>query len=77
MWGLTEVQDPKNMYPALVQQVIYKGSTVDLILKLKTGTQILTTQFFNEDDEKLDFRPGESVWVYWHTGWEVILADEA
>ncbi len=77
VWGLTEVQDPKNMYPALVQQVIYKGSTVDLILKLKTGTQILTTQFFNEDDEKLDFRPGESVWVYWHTGWEVILADEA
>jgi spermidine/putrescine transport system ATP-binding protein len=77
VWGLTEVQDPKNMYSALVQQVIYKGSTVDLILKLKTGTQILTTQFFNEDDEKLDFRPGESVWVYWHTGWEVILADEA
>ncbi len=77
VWGLTEVQDPKNMYSATVQQVIYKGSTVDLILKLKTGTQILSTQFFNEDDEKLDFRPGESVWVYWHAGWEVILADEA
>ncbi|HQZ88006.1 MAG TPA: spermidine/putrescine ABC transporter ATP-binding protein PotA [Gammaproteobacteria bacterium] len=77
VWGLNEVQEPENMYSALVQQVIYKGSTVDLILKLKTGTQILTTQFFNEDDEKLDFRPGESVWVYWHTGWEVILADEA
>ena len=64
------------MYSATVLQVIYKGSTVDLILKLKTGTQILATQFFNEDDEKLDFRPGEPVWVYWRTGWEVILSDD-
>lgn len=76
VWGVNEVQEPENMYAATVQQVIYKGSTVDLILKLKTGTQILATQFFNEDDEKLDFRPGEPVWVYWHTGWEVVLADE-
>lgn len=77
VWGINEVEDPSNMYSATVQQVIYKGSTVDLILKLKTGTQILATQFFNEDDEKLDFRPGEPVWVYWRTGWEVILPDEA
>ncbi|MGD0465132.1 MAG: spermidine/putrescine ABC transporter ATP-binding protein PotA [Gammaproteobacteria bacterium] len=76
VWGASEVSDSKNMYSATVAQVIYKGSTVDLILKLKTGTQILATQFFNEDDEKLDFRPGEAVWVYWRTGWEVILSDE-
>ena len=76
VWGINEVTDTKNMYQATVLQVIYKGSTVDLILKLSTGTQLLATQFFNEDDEKLDFRPGESVWVYWRTGWEVILADE-
>ncbi len=76
VWGVNEVADPKNMYPATVSRVIYKGSTVDLILKLKTGTQILATQFFNEDDEKLDFKPGEAVWVYWRTGWEVILSDE-
>jgi spermidine/putrescine transport system ATP-binding protein len=75
VWGVNEVQDPENMYSATVEQVIYKGSTVDLILKLKTGTKILATQFFNEDDEKLDFRPGEPVWVYWRVGWEVILAD--
>jgi len=77
VWGINEVQNPENMYSATVLQVIYKGSTVDLILKLKTGTQILATQFFNEDDEKLDFRPGESVLVYWRTGWEVILSDDA
>lgn len=78
VWGINEVTpaESKNMYCATVSQVIYKGSTVDLMLKLKSGTQILATQFFNEDDEKLDFRPGEAVWVYWRTGWEVILSDE-
>lgn len=78
VWGMNEVsaKDAENMYLANVLQVIYKGSTVDLILKLKTGKQILATQFFNEDDEKLDFQSEESVWVYWRTGWEVILADE-
>jgi spermidine/putrescine transport system ATP-binding protein len=76
VWGLNEVQDTEDMYSATVVQVIYKGSTVDLVLKLNTGTQIMATQFFNEDDEKLDFRPGEAVWVYWHSGWEVVLPDE-
>lgn len=71
-----EVQDPSGKYDAVVVQVIYKGSTVDLILKLGTGAQVLATQFFNEDDEKLDFCPGESVWVSWHAGWEVILSDD-
>lgn len=74
--GLNEVQNPESMYGATVLQVIYKGSTVDLILKLQTGLQIFATQFFNEDDEKLDFQPGESVWVYWHAGWEVILSND-
>ena len=76
VWGLQEVDDHENMYSATVTQVIYKGSTVDLILALESGTKILATQFFNEDDEKLDFRPGENVWVYWRSGWEVILSDE-
>jgi len=76
VWGVSEIDDPSAMYAATVEQVIYKGSTVDLNLRLKSGTQILATQFFNEDDEKLDFRPGENVWVYWRTGWEVILADD-
>lgn len=76
VWGANEAQNPETMYEATVLQVIYKGSTVDLILKLKTGTQILATQFFNEDDEKLDFQPSESVWVCWRSGWEVILPHE-
>jgi spermidine/putrescine transport system ATP-binding protein len=76
VWGLNEVENPENMYLATVSRVIYKGSTVDLVLHLSSGTPILATQFFNEDDEKLDFQPGEKVWVYWRAGWEVVLPDD-
>jgi spermidine/putrescine transport system ATP-binding protein len=76
VWSPQEVDDTTNMYPATVEQVIYKGSTVDVELRLQTGKQVSASQFFNEDDEKLDFRPGEAVWVHWHPGWEVILPHE-
>ena len=36
----------------------------------------LRVVLFNEDDEKLDFHSGETVWVHWIPGWEVILPDE-
>ncbi len=76
VWSPNEVDDTSNMYPATVEQVIYKGSTVDVELRLQTGKLVSASQFFNEDDEKLDFRPGEAVWVHWHPGWEVILPHE-
>jgi spermidine/putrescine transport system ATP-binding protein len=76
VWRVGEVAETENMYAATVLQVIYKGSTVDLVLRLSTGTHILVTQFFNDDDEKLDFHPHDSVWVNWHPGWEVVLSDD-
>jgi len=72
-WDDTEVEDKSDMIEAKVEQVIYKGSTVDLILRTKSGKQLSTTEFFDEDDENLDFKIGESVWVEWTLGWEVIL----
>lgn len=77
VWSPNEVEDTTDMYPAIVEQVIYKGSTVDVVLRLKTGKKVAATQFFNEDDEKLDFQPGEEVFVHWHTGWEVVLPNDA
>lgn len=77
VWSPAEVSDTEKMLPATVEQVIYKGCTVDLILQLRSGKMLSATQFFNEDDEKLDFRPGEEVWVHWYPGWEVILPYEA
>lgn len=76
VWGQSEITDPTGMFPASVEQVIYKGVTVDLMLRLPSQKVLAATQFFNEDDDKLDYRIGESVWVQWLPGWEVILADE-
>lgn len=76
VWSVNEVENSSNMYEATICQVIYKGSTVDLVLELASGTKILATEFFNEDDDNLDFEPGESVFVNWHLGWEVTLSDE-
>lgn len=77
VWGHAEVADSSAMFAARVEQVIYKGCTVDLMLRLLESNKMLSaTQFFNEDDEKLDYVVGESVWVHWIPGWEVILPDD-
>ncbi|OJA00172.1 putrescine/spermidine ABC transporter ATP-binding protein [Rickettsiella grylli] len=73
VWSPAEVTDTAQMFPGVVEQVIYKGSTVDLMIRLESQHLLAATQFFNEDDEKLDFHSGESVWVHWIPGWEVIL----
>lgn len=77
-WDRTEVTEleREKMIPAVVEQAIYKGSTVDLILRTEQGQQLSSTEFFNEDDENLDYKIGEPVWVEWAPGWEVILPYE-
>jgi spermidine/putrescine transport system ATP-binding protein len=77
VWRQNEVdeQETEKMLPGFVEQVIYKGSTVDLIVRLESGKKISASEFFNEDDEKLDYRSGEKVWVDWVVGWEVILGE--
>lgn len=76
VWGQSEVKETAGMFPAKVEQVIYKGVTVDLMLRLESGKLLSATQFFNEDDDKLDYRVGEAVWIQWLPGWEVILPHE-
>ena len=74
-WDKTEVnkEEMDKMIQATVEQVIYKGSTVDLVLRTAGGQRLSATEFFDEDDEDLDFRRGEKVWLEWMLGWEVIL----
>jgi spermidine/putrescine transport system ATP-binding protein len=64
------------MFQAKVDQVIYKGSTVDLQLKLPSGRIISATEFFDEADDSLDYKPDETVWIEWIPGWEVVLPYE-
>lgn len=77
VWDETEITDKENMLQGIVTEVIYKGSTVDLIVKLNSGKLIAATEFFDDDDEDLAYTIGEKVWVNWHTGWEVVLPFEA
>ncbi len=72
----TEVDDVSQMIEGKVEEIIYKGSTVDLMVRLQSGRLIAATEFFDEDDEDLAYTIGEIVWVDWMTGWEVILPYE-
>lgn len=60
-----------------VDEMIYKGTTVDLIVTLNVGKNILITEFFNEDEEDIRYECGEHVCISWINGWEVVLADES
>lgn len=77
VWGQNEVEPTPNMIQATVEQVIYKGSTVDLFIRLPSKKRILATDFFDEDDENLDYHITEKVWIHWVPGWEVILPNES
>jgi len=77
VWRENEIADKASemdsMLPGKVEQVIYKGSIVELIVRLESNKRLFATEFFNEDDEKLDYQIGEPVWVNWLPGWEVVL----
>ncbi|MGL4721896.1 MAG: spermidine/putrescine ABC transporter ATP-binding protein PotA [Desulfovibrionaceae bacterium] len=60
----------------IIEEAIYKGATVDLYIKLGNGERLLASEFFNEDDEDIDYFRGEPVAIAWVDGWEVILKNE-
>ena len=54
----------------------YKGSTLDSVIHLSDGTEVLASEFFDEDDPTFDYRLGEPVKVSWVDGWEWLLPEE-
>lgn len=76
VWGQPEVDDTKDMFAGVVEVVTYKGTTVDLLVRITDNTLISATEFFDEDDDRLEYKIGEQVWVNWTPGWEVILPNE-
>lgn len=76
VWQQSEVDNTKDMFPGIVEEVIYKGTTVDLIVRLNNQQIISATEFFDEDDDRLVYKLGEEVWIHWTPGWEVILPHE-
>ena len=76
VWGLTEISDTKGMLPGIIVDIIYKGSTVDVKVELTSGKIINASEFFDEDDDTLEYALNEPVWVHWPTGWDVLLPYE-
>ncbi len=76
VWDQSEVDDTKDMFPGVVEEAIYKGSTVDLMVRLSNNMMVAATQFFDEDDDRLEYKFKEAVWISWAPGWEVILPHE-
>lgn len=77
VWDQSEVDDTNDMFPGVVEEVIYKGTTVDLMVRLSNNMLVAATEFFDEDDDRLEYAIGEQVWTTWLSGWEVILPHEA
>ena len=73
---IDQVTNSENMLTAIVDEIIYKGSTVDLIVKLASGELLSATEFFDEDNEVLHYTIGEKVFIHWPNGWEIILPYE-
>lgn len=76
VWRKEEVSDTRDMLEATIEEIIYKGSTVDLLIRLPSNKLLSATEFFDEDDEDLDYSQGEKVWIHWLDGWEHILPYE-
>lgn len=76
VWGQSEVNQTNDMFAGHVEEVTYKGTTVDLLVRLANNKAVSATEFFDEDDDRLEYKIGEIVWVNWTPGWEVILPHE-
>ena len=54
----------------------YKGMTLESVIRLESGHQLLASEFFDESDPDFDYRLGERIRVTWVPNWEVLLPRE-
>ncbi|OXS16850.1 putrescine/spermidine ABC transporter ATP-binding protein [Zobellella denitrificans] len=54
----------------------YKGATLDSLVELESGQQVLISEFFDEDDPDFDYSIGQQVDIHWVDRWEVVLPYE-
>jgi spermidine/putrescine transport system ATP-binding protein len=65
--------DIANRLPAAIEQIIYKGATRDVVLRLASQKIVYASQFFNDNNDKLTYTRGEKVWLSWKRGHEMVL----
>ena len=73
---LSENPDTEGLMLGKVEMKIYKGATLDTIIRLQNNKVIKASEFFDEEYEDLDYSMNEKVSIGWVSGWEVILTDE-
>ncbi len=61
---------------ARVEDTVYKGATVDIRVVLDSGEILTGAEFFDEDGLDINYAAGETVYVTWVSGWEVVLPPE-
>lgn len=71
-----EPEAQSAFFSGTISECTYKGATVDIAIRTDEGLDVLATEFFDEDAEKIDYRPGEAVALGWVKGWEVVLPDD-
>lgn len=76
IWTEDTETDLNHRLPCTIISMVYKGPTVDFILRLKSGKTIHLAKFFDEDDSELSYHIHQEVWIDWIPGWEVLLAHE-
>ncbi len=54
----------------------YKGMTLDSVVELESGLQVMVSEFFNEDDPDVDHSIGQKVSITWVESWEVVLDEQ-
>jgi spermidine/putrescine transport system ATP-binding protein len=73
--NLEEV-NTNNYFVGELENIIYKGTTIDLLVKLEDGKEVIASEFYNEDSDALGYKIGSTLYLYWVDGWEVLLNNE-
>jgi len=68
--------DAPQGLPGQVIERNYKGMTLESLIRLDSGQELLASEFFDEDDPDFDYRLGERVRVTWVPNWEILLPDD-
>ncbi|MBP7547953.1 MAG: spermidine/putrescine ABC transporter ATP-binding protein PotA [Corallincola sp.] len=72
---MTNGQLPEGLRGTVVERN-YKGATLESIIRLANGTEVIASEFFDEDDPSFDHSLGQQVAVTWVPSWEVVLPYE-
>ena len=67
------IPDEISTIPGTVVTRTYKGTTLDSVIRLEDGTEVLASEFFDEEWPEFDHPLGEPVQVGWVPNWEWVL----